>query len=247
MNKKAIIGICCGVAAIAAIVLVIVLMNKGDDLSNIRNISVFEMNGSVKIARDGKNMDAVKNMKLRSGDDVEVGDGSYLRLCLDDDKYVYADAGTKMRVIAEGTAANSKTRIAVAEGTVITEVQNKLSGDSSFDVVTPNSTMAIRGTSTYSEVKYYKPEPEEAPGASIDEYRIIEKNAILEGSGSISYNDSEMGTAVNTNLGAGEGITISKKVEKKPLLDELSKHPVCPPATLNGADYISFEETLKKL
>ncbi|MBR4726227.1 MAG: hypothetical protein IK071_10660, partial [Lachnospiraceae bacterium] len=64
MNKKAIIGICCGVAAIAVIVLVIVLMNKGDDLSNIRNISVFEMNGSVKIARDGKNMDAVKNMKL---------------------------------------------------------------------------------------------------------------------------------------------------------------------------------------
>ena len=59
-----------------------------------------------------------------------------------------------MRVIAEGTAANSRTRIAVAEGTVITEVQNKLSGDSSFDVVTPNSTMAIRGTSTYSEVKY---------------------------------------------------------------------------------------------
>nr|MCR5767289.1 hypothetical protein [Lachnospiraceae bacterium] len=86
MNKKAIIGICCGVAAIAAIVLVIVLMNKGDDLSNLRNISVFEMNGSVKIARDGKNMDAVKNMKLRSGDDVEVGNDSYLRLCLDDDK-----------------------------------------------------------------------------------------------------------------------------------------------------------------
>ncbi len=29
---------------------------------------------------------------------------------------------------------------------MITEVQEKLTGDSSFEIVTPNTTMAIRGT-----------------------------------------------------------------------------------------------------
>ena len=117
-----------------------------------RSIIVVEVEGKVSVSRDGNSYDAYPQMKLRSGDGLSVPAGGFARLKLDGDKYVYLEENTVISLQAAGTAANSKTIIYIEQGSMLTEIQKKLSSKSSYDVVTPNTTMAIRGTVTHTIV-----------------------------------------------------------------------------------------------
>ncbi|MBP5330572.1 MAG: hypothetical protein J6Y89_01810, partial [Lachnospiraceae bacterium] len=99
-KKKILIGAGCGVSVIIGIILAIVLTRDKEEA--YRDISVFEKDGSVSVDRTGKILEAAKNMKLRSGDTVTVGDESFTRLCLDDDKYIYVSEDTKLKLDASG-------------------------------------------------------------------------------------------------------------------------------------------------
>ncbi len=140
-------GILAG-AIVIALVIVLILRGRSDDLS-ARQITVFDVVGEAVLNRGNKELSVNKDMKLKSGDEIKVGNAAdaFIRLCLDDDKFVYAQSGTDFSVEATGTAQNSKSVIhLVSGGDILCEVQNKLEGDSSFSVQTPNTTMAIRGT-----------------------------------------------------------------------------------------------------
>ena len=151
MNKKLLI-IVGGIAAVAALIITLIFVFSGED--SYRSIKVFEIDGSCKgrVERGGDSLDAFKNMALSSGDSLTVGDGSFARLKLDDDKYVYLEANTKINLTATGTANDSKTMVYIERGSMLTEVKKKLSATSSYDIVTPNTTMSIRGTKTLTEV-----------------------------------------------------------------------------------------------
>lgn len=112
-----------------------------------RSIKVYQTAGEAVIEREkvGK-MDAFKNLKLISGDLGEVFVDSNMRLELDDDKYILIEEQSRLRIQAEGNDDTSKTRIELLEGAVTCEIENKLSEDSTFEVSTPNSIMAVRGT-----------------------------------------------------------------------------------------------------
>ena len=142
-NKGLIIGIAAGVITILAAVLVILLLNRKE---GYRDIVVYEVEGDVSVGRNEKTLSVSQNMKLRNGDSINVGAESYLRLSLDGDKYIFVDENTRLSLEATGKGENTKTSIYLEEGNIITEVQNKLTGDASFEVITPNTTMAIRGT-----------------------------------------------------------------------------------------------------
>ena len=86
MNKKALIIGGGAVALVAIIVALIFIFVGGEDA--YRSIKVFEIDGSCKVERNGDSLDAFKNMALSSGDSLTVGEGSFARLKLDDDKYV---------------------------------------------------------------------------------------------------------------------------------------------------------------
>ena len=149
MKKWAIFGGAGAGVVVAAVVLVLLLTGKG---KAYRSIIVVEVEGKVSVSRDGNNYDAYPQMKLRSGDGLSVPAGGFARLKLDGDKYVYLEENTVISLQAAGTAANSKTIIYIEQGNMLTEIQNKLSSKSSYDVVTPNTTMAIRGTVTQTIV-----------------------------------------------------------------------------------------------
>ena len=134
--------------AIAAAVILIFVVGRND----YRSIKVFEIGGDAKVERGADTLDAFKDMSLSSGDVLEVPDDSFVRLKLDDDKYVYLEAGTRIELYATGTEKDSKTRVFVSRGSMMTEVRKKLSARSSYDIVTPNTTMSIRGTKTLTEV-----------------------------------------------------------------------------------------------
>ena len=67
-------------------------------------------------------------------------------LRLDDDKYVMLGEQGAMKVRAEGSAESGRTAIHLENGSVLSEIQNPLSQDSSYEIITPSATMSVRGT-----------------------------------------------------------------------------------------------------
>lgn len=148
-DKKIIIGICAAAAVIAAAV-IILLVNKEEAF---RSILVYEVEGTAVIERESVgSMNAAENLYLESGDRVSIGQDSSMRMKLDDDKYVMAEADTIFSIEAEGTDVNSKTKICLEQGAITNEIQNPLSKDSQYETFTPNSVMAVRGTIYRAEI-----------------------------------------------------------------------------------------------
>ncbi|MCR4649057.1 MAG: FecR domain-containing protein [Lachnospiraceae bacterium] len=171
MKKKGlIIGIVSAVAALAVIGgVVTAVVLKGKSNESYRVIKVQEVEGHSYVNRgDIKDLQTFDGMVLQSGDQVIVDGNSTLVLALDEDKFCYLEENTELKLTAEGTSANSKTKIELVKGALTVDVQNKLSDASSFDVTTPNSTMAIRGTVVRTE--YYKNEK----GEFISKYTLLE-------------------------------------------------------------------------
>lgn len=145
LKSKIFIACASSVAAVTTAVAIAVAVNQPDAY---RMIKIFDLIGSATIERSGiGELDAYTEMNLESGDIVDVHDGSIMHLNLDDDKYIQLDGGTRLELIATGTASDSLTTINLMEGTILNEITSPLSESSSYTVNTPKSTMAVRGTS----------------------------------------------------------------------------------------------------
>lgn len=153
MTKKT--GIVIGaVLAIAAVVAIGCVVLTGGKSETYRSIMVYQINGNATITRERVGeMEAYENLMLQSGDAVAVASDSSLRLKLDDDKYLLAEQDTRMNIVAEGDDENAKTYIDLQQGSVTSEIQNKLKSGASYEVNTPNSIMAVRGTIFRVEVE----------------------------------------------------------------------------------------------
>ena len=144
--KTKIIIICATVAVVGGVGAVLgVTLTKEEAY---RVIKVFEMTGEAVVTRAGTgDLDAYVGMNLESGDTLTVGDDSTLRISMDSDKYVLLDGGTVLELTATGSSSDSRTVINLKQGTILNELTNPLSANSSYEVSTPKSTMAVRGTS----------------------------------------------------------------------------------------------------
>lgn len=74
---------------------------------------------------------------------------------------------TVKRFYATGNERNSKTGIDLLNGAITCEVRKKLNSNSTYEINTPNSTMAVRGTTVRAEVISYPVDLENS--ISIDE------------------------------------------------------------------------------
>lgn len=146
MKKKGIIiGIVSAAVVVAAAIILVVNLGNKEDVYRI--IKVMSVSGKVMAQRESiGELDAYEGMVLQSGDNLHVSGNSRMVMTMDEDKVAYVEENTQFQVVAEGTSASSKTHINVQCGAVNCEVRNKLSDDSSYEVNTPNSTIAIRGT-----------------------------------------------------------------------------------------------------
>ena len=134
-------------AVVAAAVVVACVVLIGGKNEAYRSIMVYQINGNATITRERVGeMAAYENLMLQSGDMVAVASDSSMRLKLDDDKYVLAEQDTLMNIVAEGNDENARTFIDLQKGSVTSEIQNKLKDGASYEVNTPNSIMAVRGT-----------------------------------------------------------------------------------------------------
>ena len=142
-----IIGIIAVVAVVLISLAVFLAIRFTGSKNSYRSIQIYELEGKVSIDRQGVgSMDAVENIYLESNDRVEVSEGSYIRLKVDGDKYIMVEENSIFSIVAEGTKEDSKTSINLEQGAITNEIQNKLSKKSNYEVTTPNSVMAVRGT-----------------------------------------------------------------------------------------------------
>lgn len=177
MKKKATVFVIAGILTIGIIALILFSVNAGKD-KGYRMMQVYQIEGNTTIERENVGtMDAYENLNLISGDKVKVSQNSYMRLKVDEDKYILAEENSIFYIYATGTKKGEKTDIQLERGSITVEVQNKLADVDSFEVTTPNSVMAVRGTVFRI-------------GTDVDENgETITKIAILEGSVSVQKRD----------------------------------------------------------
>ena len=195
MKKKITIISSIAFFVVLAVVLLIVLLG-GSDEEVYRNIKIYTYEGSVSVVRNDKALDVRNDMSLRSNDDIKVGDDSSLIIKLDEDKFIYLQENSEISLVSSEKDA-SLTRIVLYEGTIITEVKEKLNNDV-FDVETPNSVMSIRGTIVSTTVEEKEEETEVT-------HKLVEGNVdvtVIQPDGS-SYEIGEFG------LEDGNGVTIT--------------------------------------
>jgi len=183
MKKR--VPILIGVIAVilfAAVAVVFILFKK----ESYRSLEIIESFGNAKVYREAKEIDAYAGMKLRSNDHVSIGENGFVRMCFDGDKYVYLEGRALMKLVAEGNKKDSRTVVNLELGTMVTEIERKLSDKSSYEINSPNTTMAIRGTITVSEVRYdvsdSATETAEVNEEQILEYLIEQKTEAKTGS-----------------------------------------------------------------
>ena len=149
--KKMLIALATGAACTVAIVAGLIMVNGEEDY---RMVQVYQIEGTAEVERQGKMMDAYDNMQLSSGDVLTTGSDSFVQLKLDEDKYILMEPDTKIRLEASGNSQDSKTSIYLEQGAIVNRIDNKLGENSSYQVSTPNSTMAVRGTTFRVEISY---------------------------------------------------------------------------------------------
>ena len=120
---------------------------SGEKEEAYRMIQVLEVSGSVSVERVSMGaMDVYEGMRLESGDTITVGTGSWLKIKMDEDKYALVEPDSVLSLEASGSSTDSKTVFHLESGAVSNRLEEKLSEASSYEVNTPNSTMAVRGT-----------------------------------------------------------------------------------------------------
>ena len=165
-----------------------------------RVIQVYEVNGKATIAREKVgNMDAYEKLNLMSGDWLSVLKESYMRLKMDEDKYMLVQEESELSIFATGSDKNSKTDIQLEKGSITVEVQNKLGNEESFEVTTPNAVMAVRGTVFHIR-------------ADVDEKgEPVTKVAIFEGAVTVQKIDENGQPSEEQTIEGGKEVIIYEK------------------------------------
>ena len=141
-TKGKVVTLASGAGVIAVGIAIAVLMQG----SGYRSIAVNVLEGTVNVTGEKNNGNAYVGQNLYSGDDVTVASASSLTMCMDGDKYVYADADTHFSLEASKPNDDSRIKINLDAGSELNELKNKLADGESYVVDTPNSTMSVRGT-----------------------------------------------------------------------------------------------------
>ena len=111
-----------------------------------RTISVVEVSGNVSVVKDGIEYSAYSGMMLQEGYEIITGGKSYVRMVLDNDKYIKLESGSKAVFETLGALDSGKTRIKLERGSITSEIVKPLNQDEEFVINTPNAVLSVRGT-----------------------------------------------------------------------------------------------------
>ena len=136
------------VLLVAALLLFVFGGEKG-----YRTISISELFGNVIAENNGNEFEAYPDMHLREGHALSTYQESYVRMALDDDKYVKLEENSRAEFRTLGASDSGNTVIYLDRGAITNEITKPLGEDESYVVHTPNAVLAVRGTFFRVEVK----------------------------------------------------------------------------------------------
>ena len=232
MKKGLIVGIIGAAALAIATAVALFLTQRSTEPESVRSIKVIDLGGTCTVLRNGETLTVGKDMDLYTDDVFGVSEDGFARIRLDDDKFLYLDAGTIIDISATGDSETSDTLIFIEQGAMMTEVKNKLSPESSFTIATANTSMHITGTIVATEViprgdRQTLEEMLEGMKGNAKGNVIIVNNAVLEGTATVrAYEGDATGNvivAAEASLAAGEGNSFSgESVMDKSMRERLS-------------------------
>ena len=232
MKKGLIVGIIGAAALAIATAVAFFLTQRSTEPESVRSIKVIDLGGTCTVLRNGETLTVGKDMDLYTDDVFGVSEDGFARIRLDDDKFLYLDAGAIIDISATGDQETSDTLIFIEQGAMMTEVKNKLSPESSFTIATANTSMHITGTIVATEViprgdRQTLEEMLEGMKGNAKGNVIIVNNAVLEGTATVrAYEGDATGNvivAAEASLAAGEGNSFSgESVMDKSMRERLS-------------------------
>ncbi len=146
MRKNPKILIVAVFAVVALIATAFLVMQRMGENQGYRTISVVDVSGRVSVVQDGKEYKAYPGMLLREGHEIVTSGNSYVRLVLDDDKYIKLEPGSKLVFETLGVLGSGKTKLCLERGAITTELVAPLNEGEDFVINTPNAVLAVRGT-----------------------------------------------------------------------------------------------------
>ena len=134
------------VALVAVLVSTVFFAQNTDTNQGYRTIRVVETSGNVSVVKGGIEYRAYTGMLLQEGHEIVTTSNSYVRLSLDDDKYVKLESGSRAIFETLGLLGSGKTSIRLERGSLVSEITRPLGAEDSFVINTPNAVLAVRGT-----------------------------------------------------------------------------------------------------
>lgn len=197
--------------AIAAIITGAVLLfsPKG----GFRTIRVSELSGSAKAMHNGKEYDVYKDMKLQEGYALTTGEAGYVRMVLDEDKYIKLEENSRLIFETLGKEGSGKTQIILEYGAVTNEAATGLGEGEEYIINTPNSVLAIKGT--FFRVEVCENENGEiltnvlTYGGVVKSQRILPNGEVVEENVLI-----EAGYKTTVSMDSAETVYVVEKVEE---------------------------------
>ncbi len=132
------------VVAILAVILIAVL--GGNNSKGFRSVRVSEIVGTATVTFEEKEYAAYKDMKLEEGHDLITGAESFVRMVLDEDKYIRVEEDSKITFETLGKEGSGKTAIRLEYGAITNEAATALGEGEEYIINTPNTILAIKGT-----------------------------------------------------------------------------------------------------
>lgn len=111
-----------------------------------RTVSVIEVSGRVSVVKGDIEYSAYPGMVLQEGHEVITSGDSYVRLVLDQDKYVKLEEGSRLVFETLGVLGSGKTALVLERGALTTELVSPLGEGEQYVINTPNAIFAVRGT-----------------------------------------------------------------------------------------------------
>lgn len=222
---------------------------SGEKEEAYRMIQVLEASGNVSVERASMGaMDAYAGMRLESGDKITVAGDSWLKIKMDDDKYALVEPNSTLRLEASGSSADSKTVLHLEAGAVSNRLEKELSENASYEVKTPNSTMAVRGTVFRVELSWNQ---DGVSVSNISVYNGQVSSRLVYPDGSVDGEDRAVLIAAGTQVRVWGNDVLSRyeTTDGKLTLDELRLNTLkfLQEAVESGDDLNLSQEELKEL
>ncbi len=203
-----------GISALAAVVIVAVaIVLLTDSGKGFRTVGVSEIVGTATVENNGKEYTAYVDMKLQEGYLLTTATESYVRMVLDEDKYIKLEEDSRVRFDALGKEGSGRTVIVLEYGAITNEVASGLGEGEEYIINTPNTVLAIKGTFFRVEVR----ENEDGEiltdvltyGGVVKSQRILPSGEIVEENVLV-----EAGYKTTISMNTEETVYVVEKVEE---------------------------------